>query len=91
MGDFTTKTKADVKKLVLPQFSTRRNFNTTVHLFQNEKSQYDIVLGRDLLTRIGLVLDYKTKVFKWNKVSVAMKSPGHWTELTMENFFNNQR
>ena len=39
-----------------------------------------MVLGRDLLIQIGLVLDYKTEVFKWGKVSMAMKPPGNWTE-----------
>ena len=37
-GSFVTKSKADIKGMTLPQFSVRKTFDATVHLFKKDKS-----------------------------------------------------
>lgn len=77
--------------MTLPQFSVRKQFDATVHLFTKDKSPYDIVIGRDLLTAIGLILDYKTKEFRWDEVTIAMQPPGYWNEVRMNEFLELER
>ena len=85
-GSFVTKLKADIKGMTLPQFSVRKTFDATVHLFKKDKSRYDIVIGRDLLASIGMILDYKKKEFRWDEVTIAMQPPGYWNEVRTNEF-----
>ena len=45
-GTFNTFAKATIQQLQLPQFTTRRNFNHTFHLFEKKKGdRYDVIIG----------------------------------------------
>lgn len=36
---------------------------------------YDVILGRNALQQLGITLDFKNSVIKWNNTSVEMKEP----------------
>jgi hypothetical protein len=72
MGVFTTSQTMQ-SKFKLPQFSAKREVTGVFHIMQN-KSQYDAIIGRDILSQIGLILDYKNMLFTWDDISVSMQN-----------------
>ena len=63
-GTFTTFAKTTILDLQLPQFTTRRNFRTEMHLFERKKDEkYDAIKGRDLMIKVEIFLDYKKEYF----------------------------
>ena len=79
-GTLTTFAKTTISNLQLPQFTTRRNFHTEMHLFERKKGEnYDGTLGRDLMTKLGIVLDYKKECFAWGGIEIPMLPMGYWS------------
>ena len=46
------------------------------------QSNYDIILGRDFLQKIGLTLDFATLKIKWMNMEISMKSNCYWNTLS---------
>ena len=44
---------------------------------------YNMILGRDLLTSLGLIIDFSSKVIIWNDTSIPMKES---TSTPIESF-----
>jgi len=38
-------------------------------------SNYDVILGRDFLHKVGISLDFNNQLITWNDVSTSMKKP----------------
>ena len=54
-GTFTTSEEVQVKKIVLPQFTTKRKIDGSFHLFNKSKEDtYDFILGQDFCQQVGL-------------------------------------
>ena len=86
-GTFTTFAKTTITNLKFPQFTTRRNFEAEFHLFERKKkSNYDAILGRDLMTKLGIVLDYKKDCFAWGGIEIPMLPMGHLTSTNIKKF-----
>ena len=71
-GQFETNQKTEVL-FKLNEFDE----STTVrHEFTvcKQKSSYDMIIGVDLMTKLGIILDFKEKAMQWKHVSVPMKS-----------------
>ena len=53
----------------------------TLHRFHVDNNEgesgigYDIIIGNDLMVKIGLSVDFKSQVLQWYGVAVLMKGP----------------
>ena len=77
-GSFETRRKAQVE-FKMPEFSHNKTVKWTFHVDENtkpEQSQYDMILGSDLMKELQIDLLYTTLSIVWDDVSVPMKNRG---------------
>ena len=80
-GEFSTVCRVVLKGCKLPQFTWNRKFDGTFHLFGKQDSdRYNAIVGRDLMTNLGIDLVYSTGEIKWGNVSVPMVPMGHFSK-----------
>ena len=60
-GNFTTSNKVNVE-FFLPEFSATEIVTWKCYVDESTKSIYDMILGRDLLTTLGLDLKFSDNV-----------------------------
>ena len=56
----------------LNEFSTSRVVEWTFHAAEKEFN-YDMIIGRDLLTELGLILNFKLQTVSWDEYKIPMK------------------
>ena len=77
-GSFTTKRKA-LLEFKLPEFSTNKTIEWICHVDDSTdcvKSQYDIIIGTDLMTSLGLDISFSTNTIMWEDIALPMKQRG---------------
>jgi transposase InsO family protein len=77
-GVFTTKRKA-LLEFKLPEFSTNKTVEWVCHVDETttpEKAQYDMIVGTDLMTVMGLDIQFSCKKICWEDVEIPMKQRG---------------
>ena len=65
--------------ILLPEFDKMNRINGSEAYAFDSPCRYDMILGRDLLHKIGLNLDFGEKVMKWIDSVVPMKTNDFWT------------
>ena len=58
--------------MALPEFHDDRIIEWGFHLTDN-LGNYDMILGRDLITELGIVLDFKSMEVEWDGARIPMK------------------
>jgi len=82
IGKFETNEKAKVQ-FILPEFHESRVIEWNAHV-TDKKSNYDLIVGGDLMTELGIKIDYSEQSITWDEVSVPMKS----RDATFENSYH---
>ena len=72
-GTFKTRSKTSLD-FSLPELNPTAVINTTVHITE-DMSNYDMIIGRDLLHKLGLILNFKDRTVQWDNSIVEMKLP----------------
>ena len=72
-GTFKTRSKSYLN-FALPELNPTATIRTKVHITENMQN-YDMIIGRDLLHKLGFILDFKDKNIEWNNTVIAIKSP----------------
>ena len=86
-GEFVTKKKARVD-FKFPELSTSKEVQWVCHVDETTDpnlAQYDMILGMDLMTKIGIVVDTERKVVRWERMETPLKNRGtqisnYWIE-----------
>ena len=84
-GSFKTKRKCDIE-FTLPAFHENRNItcNAYVDESHHESSNYDIIIGRDLLHSLGINLLFDTAEISWDNAKINMQPldrvTGNWVD-----------
>ena len=79
-GNFSTQKRVIMKECKLPQFATHCKIDGLFHLFKKtKKEKYDVIMGRDLLKKMGIDLLYSTGHIHWGGISVPMVPMGHFS------------
>ena len=60
-GNFTTSNKVNVE-FCLPEFSTKKIVTWKCHIDESTNGGYDMILGRDLLTALGMYLKFSDNI-----------------------------
>jgi hypothetical protein len=77
VSSFKTKRKCDIK-FTLPAFHENRilTCNACVDESHHESSNYDMIIGRDLLHSLGINLLFDTAEISWDNAKIRMQPPG---------------
>ena len=72
VGSFSTFCKAEVKIKLSELY-------VTVHIFASlhvtsQKSNYNVIFGRNLLRELGINLDFQNSFVGWKETKIPMKS-----------------
>lgn len=81
-GSFTTSAKTTID-LVFPEFSLSRVVHAQLHVTAERLSGYDLILGRDMLSALGIILDFSRDMIIWEEGEMPMKP----RDSTRENSF----
>ena len=72
-GNMNSSLEIQLENVTFPEFfKTRKVGEITARLF-TAKCRYDAIIGRDKLTKLGLVLDFKTQKISWDNFHVPMR------------------
>ena len=76
-------------RLQSPTFTARRKFNAELHLFEKKKGEkYDAILGRCIMTKLGIVLHYKKECFASGGIEIPMLPMGYWSPSAIKKLKN---
>ena len=70
-GIFSTHGKCWVK-LKFPEFNPTAEITQTVHITKT-LGNYDLIIGQDLLHKLGVNISFSSKTMTWNDVTIDMK------------------
>ena len=70
------------RNVSLPELWDTRIVEWTAHV-TNQKSNYDMIIGRDVLTELGISLNFKDMTMQWDTAIVPMKP----IDATIENSY----
>ena len=71
-GSFTTSAKTTID-LVFPEFSLSRVVHAKLHVTAERLSGYNLILGRDMLSALGIILDFSRDIIIWEEGELPMK------------------
>ena len=71
-GIFETNQTAKVH-FTLPEFYEKKIIEWEAHLFPKGTCNYDLIIGRDLLTELGIDISFSKQVMTWDDMVVSMK------------------
>ena len=72
-GSFSSSVEIDFQGIRLPEFYRNRTIDGFKAMVFNADCRYDVILGRDFLSVVGLQLDWKDNGMTWDDVTVPMK------------------
>lgn len=78
-GSFETTTQTQLV-FKLPELNEHRVINHMVHVSSRHLTTYDIIIGRDLLSTLGIILNFDSKTVHWDNGYCPMKATN--TQLT---------
>jgi Reverse transcriptase (RNA-dependent DNA polymerase)/RNase H-like domain found in reverse transcriptase len=84
-GSFKTKRRCEIM-FTLPAFHENRNISCNAYVDEShhESSNYDMIIGRDILHSLGINLLFDTAEISWDNAKIHMQSPekltGNWAE-----------
>ena len=56
----------------MPEFHQHKSVEWEVHVTP-QKMHYDIIIGQDLMTELGIIIDYKNHQISWDDATISMK------------------
>ena len=83
-GNFQTSKKCKTT-FILKEFYGNKSIEWNLHVDSSPgPHQYDMILGRDVLSELGIMLDFKDQTMTWDDSTINMKDPSHfqtyWTQ-----------
>ena len=79
-GTIQVKEVVTLRDIKLPEFDKNRNIDGTKALVFDSKCSYDVLLGADMLKKLGMKLDYENGFTEWLGNTVPMRN--HFTTTT---------
>ena len=77
-GTFVTKYQFLIE-FTLPEFSDKKKITHMVHVdgrTKQEHASFDMIIGMDLMTELGLVIDLDNKSIRWKELKIELKPRG---------------
>ena len=77
-GAFDSSREVFLEDVVFPEFDKTKRVSGLKAFVFDADCNYDMILGRDILHKIGLTLDFENKQMKWMENIVPMKTYNFW-------------
>jgi hypothetical protein len=76
-GQFTTD-KTGIVTFLLPEFILKKQITWEFHVDDRSKPSdtYGMIIGRDLLGKLGIILNFNDKTVTWDTDTIPMKDRG---------------
>jgi hypothetical protein len=76
-GQFTTD-KTGIVTFLLPEFNLKKQITWEFNIDNRSKPSdtYGMIIGRDLLGKLGIILNFNDKTFTWDTDTIPMKDRG---------------
>lgn len=82
-GNFNANKTVKIRDVFLPEFNnSKRIYGGIVTVFDIKDCPYDVILGREFLTELGITIDFNNLNVKWEDDAIPMKHPQHWHNHT---------
>ena len=65
---------------MFPEFGNSKRIQEQQALVFDADCRYDLIIGNDLLTKMGIKLDYEDQSMTWMESTIPMKGADFWTE-----------
>ncbi len=92
-GTFTTTQKAQLK-FILPKFSQSKTISWACchmdDIATASNSQYNMILGRDLLETPGFIINFNGHTMTWDEATILMKEYGSISTLHAADAYCNE-
>ena len=72
-GSFSSSQEVTLNQVLLPEFHRTCTLTTMKARIFEANCRYDLILGRDLLTSLGIVINFANKTMIWDHSQVAMR------------------
>lgn len=82
-GTFTTQRRVHLDSIILPEFDRSLTIDTASAFVFDDECRYDIIVGRDILTKAGMILDFSKNRMTWLGRTVLMKTPEEMVSPTL--------
>ncbi|KAL7450185.1 hypothetical protein ACHAWC_004846 [Mediolabrus comicus] len=74
-GKVTVTEKVTLRQVKLPEFDKNRTIDECKALVFDSPCQYDVLIGADLLKKLGAILDYENGTVEWLGNTIPMRNP----------------
>lgn len=74
-GVYTTNRIVAIQEIKFPEFGRRSIPDITADVFNSPTCRYDVILGRDILSTMGLRFDFEEKTTRWLNHAIPMRNP----------------
>jgi len=71
VGEYKTSIHGTIK-FKLPEFSNSKEITWDMDIGDLGVLEYDMIIGRDLLKSLGMIIDFKHGVLRWDDVTIPM-------------------
>ena len=82
-GTFTTNRVVHLESILLPEFDRSLTISDATAFVFNDKCKYDIIVGRDILNKAGMILDFDKNRMTWLGRNVFMKTQDEMISPTL--------
>ena len=90
MGELVSEGTARMSKTSFPSFATQRQLDMEFNLLPKQKDHScHVIIGMKDLKRLGIAIDLKEEMMKWDGVSIPMVPKGRWTQASIDNCWRN--
>ena len=90
-GEFRTNTEGLIDRVKLPQFTEKRSFGASFHLFEpSDHNKYDFIIGRDILQEMKIDILNSSQSFSWDGIEVPMVPRGYWNKSKIAQFWKQE-
>ena len=72
-GNFTSNTCVYMREIILPEFNRNKKIDGQGAFVFQEDCRYDVIFGRDFLSKTGLDIRFANNTMQWMNVMVEMK------------------
>ena len=79
-GELQLNRYVHLQGIQLPEFTRSRMIDDHKAMVFSSPSQYDVILGSDFLTKVGIDTLFSQGATKWLDQTIPMRSPGYWQD-----------
>ena len=66
-GTFSSNQELTLSNTLFPEFHRARSIDNIQAKIFDQPCQYDMIVGCDLMSELGIILDFKNKTITWDK------------------------